>query len=69
MLSYTIFILFCQPVQIAISHNVLGLRRFASPDKGFAQQSPGLAKCAAATAWEQSDLAVAKAEGPSGPEA
>jgi hypothetical protein len=27
-------------------------QRFASPDKGFAQQSPGLAKCAGATAWE-----------------
>jgi hypothetical protein len=38
-----------------MSHNVLGLRRFASPNKGFAQQSPGLAKCAAATAWEWSE--------------
>jgi hypothetical protein len=28
------------------------LRRFASPDKGFAQQRPGLAKCGGVLAWE-----------------
>jgi hypothetical protein len=29
------------------AHNVpAGLRRFASPNKGFAQQRPGPAKCA-----------------------
>jgi hypothetical protein len=28
------------------------LRRFASPNKDFAQQRPGVAKCAGATAWE-----------------
>jgi ADP-ribosylglycohydrolase len=30
------------------------LRRFASPNRGFAKQRPGLAKCAGATAWEWS---------------
>jgi 4-hydroxy-tetrahydrodipicolinate synthase len=28
------------------------MRRFASPDKGFAQQRPGLAKCGVGFAWE-----------------
>ena len=31
-----------------MSLNVLGWRRFAGPDKGFAQQRPGLAKCGGA---------------------
>jgi hypothetical protein len=40
------------------SHNVTGIRRFASPDKGFAKQRPGLAKCGWRLAWEPSgDLA------------
>ena len=28
-----------------MSYNVTGIRRFDSPNKGFAKQSPGLAKC------------------------
>ena len=32
-------------IQFCMSHNVSGIRRFASPYKGFAKQSPGLAKC------------------------
>jgi hypothetical protein len=31
-----------------IAYNVPGWRRFASPDKGFAKQRPGLAKCGGA---------------------
>jgi hypothetical protein len=34
------------PCQIA--HNVLGWRRFASPNKGFAKQRPGMVKCGGA---------------------
>ena len=28
-----------------MAHNVSGIRRFASPNNGYAKQSPGLAKC------------------------
>ncbi|GHV86836.1 hypothetical protein AGMMS50255_1320 [Spirochaetia bacterium] len=35
-----------------IAHNVKGLRRFASPNKGFAKQRPGLAKCGLSEPWE-----------------
>ena len=37
-----------------MSHNVRGIRRFDSPDKGFAKQSPGLANCGWKEAWEWS---------------
>ena len=43
-----IFVLFCQVTQNCISSNVLGWRRFASPNEGFAKQRPGLAKCGGA---------------------
>jgi len=32
----------------SLSLNVQGWRRFASPNKGFAKQRPGLAKCGGA---------------------
>jgi hypothetical protein len=39
-----------------MAHNVPAVYEvFASPNKGFAQQRPGLAKCAGATAWEWSE--------------
>jgi hypothetical protein len=42
------------------------------PDKGFAQQRPGLAKCGGGLVWEWSeanDLAKTEAEGALAPEA
>jgi len=35
-----------------MSFNVSGNWRFASPNRGFAQQRPGLAKCGCREAWE-----------------
>ena len=31
-----------------LAHNVLGWRRFCSPNRGFAKQRPGLQKCGGA---------------------
>ena len=39
-----------------IAPNVLGIRRFANPNKGFAKQRPGFAKCGCSEPWERSDL-------------
>jgi len=39
-----------------MSLNVQGIRRFASPNKGFAEQRPGLANCGWRLAWEWNDL-------------
>ena len=37
-----------QIILACIAHNVLDIRRFDSPNKGFAKQRPGLAKCGGA---------------------
>ena len=39
-----------------MAYNVLGIRRFASPNKGFAKQRPGLTNCGWSEPWERSDL-------------
>jgi hypothetical protein len=36
------------------------LRRFCSPNKGFAQQRPGLQKCGGVLAWECSPATLAR---------
>jgi len=58
--NHFIFFLFCQyifrPISEKMAYNVLGWRRFASPNKGFAKQRPGLAKCGWREAWEWNDL-------------
>ena len=40
---------------LRMSLNDKGIRRFASPDKGFAKQRPGLANCGWSEPWEWSE--------------
>ena len=47
-----------------MSPNVLGIRRFANPNKGFAKQRPGFAKCGCSEPWERSDLGERNPEPP-----
>ena len=49
-----------------MSPNVLGIRRFANPNKGFAKQRPGFAKCRWSEPWERSDLGERNPEPPNG---
>jgi len=53
-------------IPAAITHNVTGIRRFASPYRGFAKQRPGLANCGCRRAWEwrSHDLARRNPEPP-----
>ena len=48
----------------SLSYNVLGIRRFANPNKGFAKQRPGFAKCGCSEPWERSDLGERNPEPP-----
>jgi hypothetical protein len=45
------------------------MRRFDSPNKGFAKQRPGLANCGWNEPWERSDLGEWNPEPPTGGEA
>ena len=51
-----IFIILYSEINLApISHNVLGIRRFAVAYKGFAKQRPATVKCGWKEAWEWSE--------------